>query len=363
MLLLAYAAQAFYLASALPMDGEESRAAFGEAKTVWFAVHDSAAQPPGAHSPAQVEEPAGRPVSPVMRGIALAVPWRHLPGNPKIWLRLPMILAGMMLGLSVWSIGRRWYGAAGGLMALGIYSFSTSLVQAGARFAPDILAAWGIYGVVFTAMAIAHACYAAPGTVGRRSLAGKFAMFALALGVGAAAQPSWRFVLAVTLAFTFSLYLVRAGSPPRGAESARRPAVLCLLIRLLVALALGIGLLLVIYNVHWSELPAGWRLNVQFPLKREIFALQHWPMLAMLTLSLFAWLNNRRSRWFGNTAPLVAAVVFVAADSGFYAIPFAALFVAGVLADLLSSSPKWRVPVLVLLAANGAAGIWAVTQV
>src|SRR5205085_12322688 len=129
-------------------------------------------------------------ISPLMTAIARAVPWRHLPGNAKLWLRLPMIITGLLLGLSVWIIASRWYGAAGGVIALALYCFSPTHVIAGARLAPDILAAWGYFGTIFTAIAIAHSLYASPETLRGMRRWRNVALFALALGVGFAAAPS-----------------------------------------------------------------------------------------------------------------------------------------------------------------------------
>jgi hypothetical protein len=379
-LLAMYAAQALYLAAALPMDAEESRTAFLPSNVVHVSAYRAA--PTGTlvlvpqlprKAPALSQEwicgapdeaSVQPPVSPMMRGIAHAVPWRSLPGNPKIWLRLPMIAIGVMLGVSVWIIGRRWYGATGGLAALAIFSFSPALVQAGARFAPQILAAWGIYGVVFTAIALAHACYGAPGTVSAGTRAGKLASFVLALGIGAAAWPSCWFVVALAQAIALSIYVVRARPSPTPGESVGQPTISRLLGILSIGVVLGIAVVLAIYNVRWRELGSAWHaFRVDWPFRRELLQPQHWPLVAMMAFALLAWLVSRRSRWFGNSAPLIAAIVFAFAGPVF-ALPFVALFVAGVFADLWQSrSAVWRLAMVLLLVANAAAGMWAVLHI
>ena len=330
------------------MDAEESRNAFSYALVQ---LDEKRPELRFQLPPAQAD--SAKPVSPLMRLLARAVPWRVLPGNPKLWLRLPLIFAGMMLGLSVWIIARRWYAATGGLIALAIFSFSVPLIHAGARFAPDIVAAWGIYGVVFAAIAIAHACYAAPGTVSAGSKATKVAMFALALGVGAAAWPSWWFAVAVGLAFGFSLYLLRS----------RRPPIVNFSLLFGESVALGLALLLGLLNLCWRQTGSSIRVGYSSISWPAIPKVPHWPLAVMLAAAFITWLARRRSRWFGNTAPLIAAIVFAFADGGLFALPFAALFIAGLFSDLLESQARtWRVAIPVLLVSNAAVALWVVLK-
>ena len=69
---------------------------------------------------------------------------------------------------------------------------------------------------------------------------------------------------------------------------------------------------------------------------------------ALLVLALCVYLSWGRARYFGNTAPLLVALLFIglgmahpnSAASGFLlaAVPFLFLFVSGVLADLMETS-------------------------
>ena len=77
------------------------------------------------------------------------------------WLvRAPFLLAGLLLGASVWYVARRLYGNPGGYVAIGLYCFTPALVARSALAGPDILGAWGAFGTVFTAIAVAHTLYA-----------------------------------------------------------------------------------------------------------------------------------------------------------------------------------------------------------
>ena len=75
-------------------------------------------------------------------------------------LRLPFALAGLLLGASIWYVARRLYGNQGGYVALALYCFSPAIVLRAATIDEALPAAWGIFGIVFTAIAISHNLYA-----------------------------------------------------------------------------------------------------------------------------------------------------------------------------------------------------------
>jgi hypothetical protein len=81
--------------------------------------------------------------------------WRWLP-------RIPFLACGLFLGASLWYVARRLCGNTGGFLALSLYCFSPSMIQASAVWhtEPEILAAWGAFGAIFTAIAVAHTLYA-----------------------------------------------------------------------------------------------------------------------------------------------------------------------------------------------------------
>src|SRR4029077_13615461 len=81
--------------------------------------------------------------------------WRWLP-------KLPFLACGLFLGASLWYVARRLCGNTGGFIALTLYAFSPSLIQAAAvwQTEPEIVAAWGAFGTIFTAIAVAHTLYA-----------------------------------------------------------------------------------------------------------------------------------------------------------------------------------------------------------
>ncbi|HUR36520.1 MAG TPA: hypothetical protein VM009_01800, partial [Terriglobales bacterium] len=63
--------------------------------------------------------------------------------------RLPFLLAGILLGVSVWYVARRLYGNPGGYIALTLYCFSPAIIQRTATINEVVPSAWGVFGIVF----------------------------------------------------------------------------------------------------------------------------------------------------------------------------------------------------------------------
>src|SRR5438270_4978655 len=79
------------------------------------------------------------------------------------WLaHAPYLIFGVLLGASLWYVARRLYGNVGGYIALMLYCFSPGIIRSSALWfaEPEIGAAWGAFGAVFTAIAVAHTLYA-----------------------------------------------------------------------------------------------------------------------------------------------------------------------------------------------------------
>ena len=78
----------------------------------------------------------------------------------RFLIRLPFLFCGLMLGASLWYVARRLYGNFGGFIALALYTFSPIIVARTNQVQEDIVAAWGAFGLIFTAIAVAHTLYA-----------------------------------------------------------------------------------------------------------------------------------------------------------------------------------------------------------
>ena len=246
----------------------------------------------------------------------------------------------------MWYVARRLCGNTGGFVALTFYCFSPSLIQASAVWhtEPEIVAAWGAFGTIFTAIAVAHTLYAPREVVlwnwRRIVLLG----ISLAIAVGS----QFSLIVLVPMALGFLLYVAPV----------RRQAGFVIWI---AACVVGFVLLFAMYFFHahafaesmrhaefWG---ATWRGFTVLGVYKQV-AVQigrACPALALgLPVALVTYAAWPRTRYFGNTAPLLVAVLFLGlgmahphvAGAGFLlaAVPFLFIFVSGVLADLLETS-------------------------
>jgi hypothetical protein len=280
------------------------------------------------------------------------------------WLtRLQYIAFGSLLGASVWYVSRRLYGNAGGYIALSLYCFSPAVIRSSALWAsqPNIAATWGTFGAVFTAIAVSHTLYAP-----REVILWNWRRIML-LGISLALALGSQYSLAIMVPVLLLLMLYVA--PTRRGAATAILASACMISLLLVFAAFFFH-----PRIFWHSLAdARWLDATVFALKmkgaylqalREVIA--SGPVLALLVpaavVTYVAW---PRTRYFGNTAPLLVALLFLGlrvlspheAESVFAlaAVIFLFVFVAGIAADLLET--KAREPVLAvvagLLAANG----------
>ena len=128
--------------------------------------------------------------------------WRWLP-------RLPFLACGLALGASLWYVARRLCGNTGGFLALTLYCFSPSMIQSSAVWhtEPEILAAWGSFGAIFTAIAVAHTLYAPREVVlwnWRRIV-----LLGVSLAIAVGSQFSMIVVVPLALAFMFYVAPIR----------------------------------------------------------------------------------------------------------------------------------------------------------
>ena len=276
----------------------------------------------------------------------------------------PQIVFGMLLGASLWYVARRLFGNAGGYIALALYCFSPGILRASTLWfaEPEMPAAWGAFGAVFTAIAVAHTLYAPREVVlwnWRRILLLGLS-FALAVGC------QFSLVVLVALALFFMLYLAWD----------RRAAVVVIW---LAACGVGAVLLAAVYGFRPYLMLAGYRNAVLFPLqwRAYISPLAYRAALARISeispalllafpAALLTYLLWPRTRYFGNTAPLLLSFLLLILGIGnphlpgfgFYlvAIPFLFVFVAGIAADLLETRHRTLALVCVasLLLANAA---------
>lgn len=267
--------------------------------------------------------------------------WRWLP-------RLPFLACGVFLGASLWYVARRLCGNAGGLLALTLYCFSPSMIQASAVWhtEPEILAAWGAFGAIFTAIAVAHTLYAPREVIlwnWRRIV-----LLGVSLAIVIGAQFSMIIVLPVALAFMLYLAPIR-----------RLAAFTIWLAASLVAVVLLFATYFFHPHVfseamkHASFWGATWRSFAIPGVYRQVGlqTLRACPaFILLLPLAVATYILWPRTRYFGNSAPGAVALTFIGlgmahphvAGAGFLlaSIPFLLIFVSGVLADLMETPSR-----------------------
>jgi hypothetical protein len=374
LLLLTLLAQALWLihaefsASAAPGAPEQVRLAAG-----WRQLHGGSVagapypDPPGSlpievstengfdtqHSPLlSLVTAAPRLAWPQPLGAESSPDWRWLP-------RLPFLAFGMFLGASLWYVARRLCGNTGGFLALTLYCFSPSMIQASAVWhtEPEILAAWGSFGAIFTAIAVAHTLYAPREVV----LWNWRRIFLLGVSLAIAVGSLFSMIIVVPVALAFMLFLAPIR---RGAAFLIWIAASLLAVALLFATYFFHPHIFAEAMRHASFWGATWRSftvrGVYIQLARDVVGAC--PVLALLLpVAVVTFILWRRTRYFGNTAPGLIALLFIAlhisypdvAGAGFLtaSIPFILIFVSGVLADLMETSfrPLITAPLWALL--------------
>ncbi len=285
----------------------------------------------------------------------------------------PYLVFGLLLGASLWYVSRRLFGNSGGYIALALYCFSPGMVRTSAVWfaEPEIGAAWGAFGAIFTAIAVAHTLYAPREVIlwnWRRIV-----LLALSLTLAVGSQFSLIVVLPVSLGFM--LYL----APTRRIAAATIWAVAC-----------GTAVLL-LYAAYFFQARPFW-----LGIKHAAFAAMSWRAFTMpqayhqilaqlgqsspalviaLPLALITYFSWSRTRYFGNTAPLLVAVLFLLLALGtphypglgfqFVAVPFLLVFVAGIGADLLETRCRHfaLAGISGLVLANASWNIWELARV
>src|SRR5437870_12041366 len=226
------------------------------------------------------------------------------------WLaHAPYLIFGVLLGASLWYVARRLYGNAGGYVALTLYCFSPRMIRSSALWLaqPEVGAVLGAFGAVFTAIAVAHTLYAPREVV----LWNWRRIVLLAVSLTLAIGSQFSLVILIPIVLAFLLYL---------APTRRKAAVVIWA----AACAIAFLLLFASYSFHPTALWQG--------LAHARFFGETWQALAMhsafqqlsvqlgricpalliaFPAALIAYLAWPRARYFGNTAPLMMAVLFL----------------------------------------------------
>ncbi len=251
------------------------------------------------------------------------------------WLmHLPFVFMAMWLGGGLWWVARRLFGNEGGFFALALYVFSPEVVRYSIAPNNELLAMWGLYGLIYTAIGVAHAMQGP-----RRKWRPRIALLSVALGLTATAH-----LLAAMVGFVASVVLVFY------LAERRRSAVLLIL----TYAAIGAGLVeLVFYSFRLQAFTyvftggAGRFWFTTDGVRAYLHDMANWPTLIAVAVAVLLFVGVRRSRYFGNTVPLVMYFVIaflettqVHSSPWLWALPFLFTFVGGVFADVLETKQR-----------------------
>lgn len=334
---------------------------------------EAAASPPPAIEQNQGYDPDHSPLWYLLASIPFIHGQGPLPANLVpywAWMaRVPYIVCGILLGASLWYVVRRLYGNAGGYIGLTLYCFSPAILRHSTLWftEPEMAAAWGTFGAIFTAIAVAHTLYAP-----REVILWNWRRILL-LGLSLALAVGCQFSLAILIPLVLSFMLYVAPT--------RRLAALGIWV---AASGVAAILLFAAYAFHpetfWQGIKharffgATWQAFAMSGAYRRVgseLAQAEPVLLVMLPVALIAFLAWRRARYFGNIAPLLVAALFLAMavatphypGAGFeiIAIPFLLVFISGMAADLLETRYRALVMACIwgLLAANA---LWNLTE-
>ena len=269
-------------------------------------------------------------------GILNGTTWeaRHQLKWVNYLLRLPFCLFAVWLGGGLWWVAKRLFGHEGGAVALALYVFCPAVVRYATTPNNEILALWGLYGMVYTAMGVAHALQGP-----RKKWKPRIILLTVALGLTASAH-LLAGMLGLLAGTIFFYYL---------AEHRRAYVAQIMILAAFGATAIvfaGFGFRLAPFTYVFT----GGSARFWFSLAAaRNFAMTsgNAGILIATAVALVVYATTRRSRYFGNTAPLLMVLVLlplytsqVVSAPWLWALPFLFTFIGGVFADMLESKQR-----------------------
>ena len=263
---------------------------------------------------------------------------RHQMTHILLLLRLPFLFGGCLLGGCIWWVTRRLYGDLGGYTALALYCFCPAILKACLSPNPEALAALGVYGGVYTSIGVAHAMQGP-----RRKWRPRIVLLSVLFGVAAAAHIA---ALPVTALLGLVLMLWVA----EGHRSQALPVVLAATLGALVFVFFCYGFSPDAFSYVFRS-AAGFLWFSRDPARRFFSSFSNAGISVAAGAALVLYLALRRSRYFGNTAPLLCAFVCMAlimtdvpGTPWLWSLPFLFTFIGGMFADAYES-PRGRLAV------------------
>ncbi len=267
---------------------------------------------------------------------------RHELGWVKYLLRLPFVLFAVWLGGGLWWVSKRLFGPEGGAFALGLYIFCPAIVKYATHPNNEILAMWGLYGLIYTAMGVAHALQGP-----RKKWKPRIILLTVALGLTATAH-----VLAGIVGFLVGMVFFFYLAERRRAYVAQIMVYAALGALVMVFASFSFKITAFLYVFTGGSARCWFALDA---MRRFMTSPVNAGIVVASAVALVVFVGSRRSRYFGNTAPLLMSLLLfplyttqVVSAPWVWALPFLFTFVGGVFADVLES--KQRKMFLVLTA-------------
>jgi hypothetical protein len=256
---------------------------------------------------------------------------RHQVTHVLLLLRLPFLFGGFLLGACIWWVTRRLYGNFGGYTALALYCFSPPILKACVAPDPEVFAALAVFGGVYTCIGVAHSMQCSP-----RKWRPRIVLLAIILGV-AASSHIVALPVAAVLGLAFMLWIAE------GHRSQALPIVL-------VASVGALAFLFACYNFSPDAISYVFRSGAGFvtfsidPARRFFLTLSNSGITLAAVAAFILYLAVGRTRYFGNTTPLLCTVFLMAlvmtgarGSPWLWALPFLLTFIGGVFADAYES--------------------------
>jgi hypothetical protein len=242
-------------------------------------------------------------------------------------LRLPFLMAGCMLGAGLWWVTRRLYGNLGGYTALALYCFSPAILKACVAPNPEVLAALGVFGGVYTCIGVAHAMQGP-----RRKWRPRILLLTAAFGLAASSHIAALPVVAL-LGLLLMIWVAE------GHRSQVLPVVLAAVAGAMVLVFACYGFSPDAFSYLFRS-AAGLLWVSLDPARRFFSTLSNSGITVATAAASVLFLSHRKSWYFGNTAPLFCTLVIIVlvmtgspGSPWLWAMPFLFTFIGGVFAD------------------------------
>jgi hypothetical protein len=252
---------------------------------------------------------------------------RHELAYVLLLLHSGFLFTGILLGGALWWVTRRLYGNTGGFIALAFYCFCPVVIHACTYPNNEILTAFGLFASLYTAMGVAHAMQGPP-----RKWRSRILLLTLTAASHVAA-----FLLAILLSIVLMAYLAV------GRRAYIVPIVTAAVLGTLLLLFASYDFSMDAFSYFFRS-GAGRIWFSLVPARNWFLSLPNSAVTLAAVTTLLLYLPTRRSRYFGNTVPLLIALLLmtlitpgISSEPTLWALPFLLTFIAGVFADFLET--------------------------